>query len=163
LLLNIHFHMLFLDGVYIDRPDGSARFRWVKAPATQELTQLAHSIARRVGRFLERQGLVERDAENSYLAGDTLDEDPMNQLSGHSITYRIGVGPQAGRKVFALSAYSRPSEGRGHRKGTQAVAREPGATDGRVHLIPKTDRSIQESAPRRRGRDTVCRAVRMGL
>ena len=26
----------------------------------------------------------------------------MNQLLGHSITYRIAVGPQAGRKVFAL-------------------------------------------------------------
>jgi hypothetical protein len=29
---NIHFHMLFLDGVYIDSPHGPrARFRWVKA------------------------------------------------------------------------------------------------------------------------------------
>jgi hypothetical protein len=93
--------MLFLDGVYIGRPDGSARFRWVKAPATQELTQLAHSIARRVRRFLERHGLLERDAENSYLAGDTLDADPMNQLLQHSIMYRIAVGPRAGRKVFA--------------------------------------------------------------
>jgi hypothetical protein len=100
--LNIHFHMLFLDGVYIDRPDGSARFRWVKALTPPELTQLAHSIARRVGRLLERQGLLERDAENSYLAADTLDEDPMAQLLGHSITYRIAVGQQAGCKVFTL-------------------------------------------------------------
>lgn len=29
--LNIHFHMLFLDGVYVDRLDGSARFRWVSS------------------------------------------------------------------------------------------------------------------------------------
>ena len=27
--LNIHFHMLFLDGVYVDQPDGTVRFRWV--------------------------------------------------------------------------------------------------------------------------------------
>lgn len=100
--LNIHYHMLFLDGVYVDQPDGSARFRWVKAPTTQELTQLAHTIGQRVGRFLERQGLLERDAENSYLTGETVDEDPMTQLLGHSITYRIAVGPQAGRKVFSL-------------------------------------------------------------
>ncbi len=26
----------------------------------------------------------------------------MDQLLGHSITYRIAVGPQAGRKVFTL-------------------------------------------------------------
>ena len=100
--LNIHFHMLFLDGVYVDRPDGAARFRWVKAPTTEELTQLAHTIAHRVGRFLERQGLLERDAENSYLSGDAVDDDPMSQLCSHSITYRIAVGPQAGRKVFTL-------------------------------------------------------------
>ncbi len=39
--LNIHLHMLFLDGVYIDRPDETLRFCRVKAPTTQELTQLA--------------------------------------------------------------------------------------------------------------------------
>ena len=94
--------MLFLDGVYVERPNGTARFRWVKAPTGQELTQLAHTIAHRVGRFLERQGLLERDAENSYLSGDAVDDDPMSQLCGHSITYRIAVGPQAGRKVFTL-------------------------------------------------------------
>ena len=64
--------------------------------------QPAHTIAQRVDRLLERQGLLGRDAENSYLAGDTADDDPMAQLPGHSITYRITVGPEAGRKVFTL-------------------------------------------------------------
>lgn len=91
--------MLFLDGVYIDGPGGTARFWWVKAPTRAELTRLAHTIAHRIGRFLERQGLLERDAENSYLASDAVDEDAMMQPLGHSITYRIAVGPQAGRKV----------------------------------------------------------------
>lgn len=100
--LNIHFHMLFLDGVYVDRPNGSARFRWIKTPTSVELTQLAYTIAHRVGRYLERQGLLERDAENSYLASDAVEDDPMNPLLEHSITYRIAVGPQAGRKVFTL-------------------------------------------------------------
>jgi hypothetical protein len=43
--LNVHFHMLFLDGVYVERPDGSLLFRWVKAPTGAELTRLAHTIA----------------------------------------------------------------------------------------------------------------------
>jgi hypothetical protein len=30
--------MLFLDVVYVERPDGSVRFRWVKAPTSAELT-----------------------------------------------------------------------------------------------------------------------------
>ena len=29
--------MLFLDEVYVERPDGSLRFRWVKAPTSAEL------------------------------------------------------------------------------------------------------------------------------
>jgi len=41
----------------------------VKAPTSAELTQLTHTIARRVGRFLERQGLLERDADDCMDAG----------------------------------------------------------------------------------------------
>jgi hypothetical protein len=58
----------------------------VKAPTSAELAQLTHTIAHRVGRFLERQGLLERDAENSYLAGDGVGGGPLDQLLGHSIT-----------------------------------------------------------------------------
>lgn len=31
-----------------------------------------------------------------------MDDDPLHQLLGHSITYRISVGPHQGRKVFTL-------------------------------------------------------------
>jgi len=99
--LNIHFHMLFLDGVYVGEAGSSARFRCVKAPTSAELTQLTHTIAHRLARYLERQGLLERDAEHSYLTLENSEEDPMDQLRGHSITYRIAVGPGQGRKVFA--------------------------------------------------------------
>jgi hypothetical protein len=109
--LNLHFHMLFLDGVYVEHPDGAVRFRWVPAPTSAELTALAQRIAQRVGRFLQRRGLLEQDAENAYLAGGEADEDPMVSLFAPSITYRIAVGPQAGRKVFTLQtlpAYEEP-------------------------------------------------------
>jgi hypothetical protein len=97
--------MLFLDGVYIGGDHGPARFRWVKAPTHSELTQLTCTIAQRVGRYLERQGLLVRDADNSYLTAEGVDADsesPINQLLGSSITYRIAIGPQQGRKVFTL-------------------------------------------------------------
>ncbi len=54
--------MLFLDGVYVERPDGSVRFHWVKAASGTELTRLTQMLARRIGRHLERQGLLERAA-----------------------------------------------------------------------------------------------------
>lgn len=87
-------HMLFLDGVYVAGCGSTAWFRWVKAPTSVERTRLTDTIERRVARFLERQGLLERDAENSCLASDAVDDDPMDQLMGHSITYRIAVGPK---------------------------------------------------------------------
>jgi hypothetical protein len=73
--LNVHFHMLFLDRVYIDRADGGLRFCWVKAPTSAELNQLTQTLARRIGRYLERPGLLEWDAENSYLASDAVGDD----------------------------------------------------------------------------------------
>jgi len=103
--LNIHFHMLFLDGVYADKKHGASGFRWLKAPTSDELTQLTHTIAHRAARYLERQGLLVRDAGNSYLTAEGADinnEVPINHLLGSSITYRIAMGPQQGRKVFTL-------------------------------------------------------------
>jgi len=92
--------MLFLDGVYVTGTNGaSARFHRDNEPSSRELTQLAHTLAHRVGRYLERQDWLERDAENDYLALDTADNDPLSVLQGHSITYRIALGPQAGRMV----------------------------------------------------------------
>jgi len=71
-------------------------------------------------RFLQRWGLLEHDAddcmdaggratqgavaENSYLAGEVAEAGPLDQLRAQSITYRIAVGPQAGRKVFTLQS-----------------------------------------------------------
>ena len=74
----------------------SARFRWVRAPTSDELTQLTHTIVHRLARYLERQRLLVRDAEHSYLTLENADEDAMDQLRGHSITWGIAVGPQQG-------------------------------------------------------------------
>ncbi len=61
--------------MYIERADGGLRFCWVKAPTSAELNQLTQTLARRIGRYLERQGLLERDAENSYQASDAVGDD----------------------------------------------------------------------------------------
>ena len=98
--------MLYLDGVYVeDNKYGSAmRFQWIKAPTNEELSRLTHTIAKRIGRYLERQGLLERDAEHSYLNANAIEDeqDPMHQLHGASVTHRIAVGPRQGSKVFTL-------------------------------------------------------------
>ena len=99
--LNIHFHILFLDGVYAyrDKP----RFQPVKAPDKGELEDLVQLISKRVGRCLERQGLLEQDTESAWLDLDPAeDTDAMPQILGSSVSYRIAVGPQQGRKAFMI-------------------------------------------------------------
>ena len=58
----------------------------MKAPTSAELTAVAGRIASRVGRFLERQGLLERDAQSASLSEIALDDEPMQALLAHSIT-----------------------------------------------------------------------------
>ena len=101
--LNIHFHMLFLDGIYVDGAGSTTRFRCVKAPTNDELTQLTHTTVHHIARFLERQGLLEPDAENSHLALDTVDEDPMDQLLGHSDYLPHRRGARAGAQGIYLA------------------------------------------------------------
>ncbi len=101
--LNIHFHILFLDGVYVYRDNRPPRFKRVKAPAKDELEDLVQLISRRVGRCLERQGLLEQDAESAWLDCDPAeDTDAMPQILGSSVSYRIAVGPQQGGKAFMI-------------------------------------------------------------
>jgi len=46
--LNIHFHMLFPDGIYV-RADGAPFFRRLKPPTSAELDVLIHRISHRIG------------------------------------------------------------------------------------------------------------------
>jgi hypothetical protein len=80
-------------------------------------------IASRVGRFLERQGLLERDAESTCLSELVLDDEPMEALLAHSITYHIAVGPCAGRKVFTLQSLPAGDEPSGSSPATEPAVR----------------------------------------
>ena len=82
------------------------RFHRVKAPTIEELSSLVHQLSHRVTRVLEKKGWLQRDDENTYLLLDAIDQedDALGQLQGHSITYRIAMGPQKGRKVFTLQS-----------------------------------------------------------
>lgn len=77
--LNVHFHMLLLDGVYDVREENNLRLHRTRAPASAQLMRLAATIARRVCR-----------------------EDGLDAVRMHAITYRIAIGPHAGRKVTTV-------------------------------------------------------------
>lgn len=61
--LNLHFHMLYLGGVY----DSNGYFWPVRPPTKEDLDVIALTIAIRVSRFLEKAGYLVRDAESEHL------------------------------------------------------------------------------------------------
>src|SRR5690606_2839778 len=94
--------------------EGRLRFVPVPAPTSAELNRLVQRIAERIGRSLERSGLIARDIENAYLTFDPAEEAPINSLLGASITYRIATGPREGQKLFTLQTL--PGEPDGARR-----------------------------------------------
>ena len=100
--LNVHFHMIFLDGVYVDDVDseGGQRFVPVRKLHVADITRLAHLMSVRIARFLSRTGLIEADAENSYLSASPDGE--MTDHQSYSIMYRISTGFQKGKKIFSV-------------------------------------------------------------
>ena len=55
--LNIHFHILFLDGVYELDSDGViAKFHAIETPTSVEMNRLLHRISGRIASLLEREG-----------------------------------------------------------------------------------------------------------
>ena len=111
--LNLHYHLLFLDGAYTQGDSGRLEFRRSREPTNEELTVLAETLARRIGRYLMRRGYLTQDAENndenSYLADGLTEGGAVEELTDgrpprSSITYRIAVGPQKGRPVYRLQS-----------------------------------------------------------
>jgi len=118
--LNVHFHMIFVDGVYVTEGSGAPVFRAVRSPGAGELQALVQRLAEGIGRLLEKRGLIERDAEHGWLSGEPVQAGSLDELIGHCITWRIAVGPRAGQKVFTLQTVAAQGEGEGRSGAAQA-------------------------------------------
>ncbi|MFM7119329.1 MAG: transposase zinc-binding domain-containing protein, partial [Gammaproteobacteria bacterium] len=97
--LNVHLHMLILDGVYTLEQNGP-RFHRVGAPDPQTLERLLNRLIRRIVRRLTRDGLLIEDPEQPWL--DLEPADTLDQLNAASIRYRIAVGHGAGGRTLTL-------------------------------------------------------------
>lgn len=97
-----------LPGLYVIRcycgagDNSSQVFRRVNAPGKTDLEAVLQQLSTKLARMLVKEGMLTQDSENSYLMLVHLEADPMQQVQGHSISYRIALGPQQGKKVFTL-------------------------------------------------------------
>jgi hypothetical protein len=106
--LDPHFHMLALDGIYLENGAEAPVFRRVLAPDEREVARVARRVRQRVGKLLKARGL---DSEADAYGVDRLwDEQPLlAELYSASVSGRVATGPRAGRGVIRLGA--QPGEG----------------------------------------------------
>ena len=101
--LNVHLHLLVLDGGYAFS-DGTAQFHCALAPPQAELERLLDTFVRRITRTVVRAGALGEDPEQSWL--DLEQGSALERLAASAVRYRISVGPQAGRKTMTLRSAS---------------------------------------------------------
>jgi len=104
--LNVHFHTLALDGVFVRSPGGRLAFHAACGPSDAEVAEMLTRIRRRVGRLLRRRGLAP-DADGMGGA------DPVAEVSlalasivGASVQGRVALGVRAGAPVRRLGGRS---------------------------------------------------------
>ncbi|MBW2212634.1 MAG: transposase [Deltaproteobacteria bacterium] len=97
--LNVHFHTLAVDGVFVREPDGSLSFAAAKAPTDDEVEALLGVIRKRVLRLLVRRGLLcEEGGESSH----EMEAPPLHALYAASVRQRVAMGRRAGATVLRL-------------------------------------------------------------
>lgn len=103
--LNIHLHALVLDGVYHSGTEGAPVFHAAPALTGEELQALLGKLITRILRRLTREGHLVEEEGVTYVADAHGIVDPDNVLAplqAASCTYRIALGPRAGRTVLSL-------------------------------------------------------------
>jgi len=99
--LNVHFHSLVLDGVYVTRPTSAPRFVALPPPSDHELRLTARRIACRIRTLLFRRGLT--DDVDPVEADHLAEEHPLLALLGGAAVHgRAALGNRAGRRPVRL-------------------------------------------------------------
>jgi Putative transposase len=103
--LNVHPHMLILDGVYSQEAHGP-RFHLVSAPDPKTLERLLNRLAERIIRRLSRDGLLLEDTDQpqAELGLNRETAGTLDQLNAASVRYRIAVGQVAGGRTLTLKS-----------------------------------------------------------
>jgi hypothetical protein len=109
LQLNLHFHVIVLEGVYLDRTDQGLKPRFVPSepPTDTDIAAVIQKISRRVIRTLRRLGYLDAGTETPVATGyDPLrDHEPvLARTMAASVQQRIAGGERAGQPVRRIGA-----------------------------------------------------------
>src|SRR5215475_7768190 len=100
--VNLHFHCVFMEGVYLDRTEAGLKPRFVQAepPSDADIATVLQKLSHRVIRMLRRLGYLEAGIEAAVATGydplrDTAPE--LARTMAASVQHRIAGGERAGQ------------------------------------------------------------------
>jgi len=107
--LNLHYHVVFLEGVYLDRTEAGLKPRFLKGepPSDADIAAVLQKISRRVIRTLRQWGYLETSSAAAVATGyDPLrdDEPELVRTMAASDTQRIAFGERAGQHVRRIGS-----------------------------------------------------------
>jgi len=103
--LNVHLHLVVLDGVYVERADGSLRWHRVQAPTTAEVERLLERVGRRVEAWLARRA-GRRVPRVQVLGGQVFGLPPRcAAYDGYNLHGGVAVGARDRRGLERLCRY----------------------------------------------------------
>ena len=99
--MHVHYHVVFLEGVYLDRTEAGLKPRFIKGepPSDADIAEVLQKISRRVIRALRQWGYLETDIDVAVAIGyDPLrdDEPELARTMAASVKQRIACGERAG-------------------------------------------------------------------
>src|SRR2546427_1395720 len=107
--LNVHFHVVFLEGVYLDRTEAGLKPRFVKVepPTDADIADVVQKISRRVIRTLRRLGYLEAGIDAAVATGydPLMDDEPvLAHTLAASVQQRVAFGERAGQQVRRIGS-----------------------------------------------------------
>jgi hypothetical protein len=107
--VNLHFHCVFLEGVYLDRTDQGRkpRFLTVEPPSDADVADVMQKISHRVIRKLRHLGYLEVGGDAAVATGDAplVDDAPaLARTLAPSVQQRMAFGERAGQRVRRIGA-----------------------------------------------------------
>lgn len=102
--LNVHFHALVLDGVFVPTGDGTLGFRPLGRLTTLDVEEVLATIEPLIARRFHRRGLS-ADAEETGATDAWADEAPvLAGLAAASVQGTVGLGPRRGARPSRVGA-----------------------------------------------------------
>ncbi|MFQ5505664.1 MAG: hypothetical protein ACE5F1_12840 [Planctomycetota bacterium] len=135
LRLNVHFHALFLDGVFVRPLFGEPRLHTVRPLRDEDVARLTKALRHRILRFLRRKGRLSGEDEPEPVPEN---EPLLAACYAAAVQGRVALGVSAGRPVTRIG--SRPDPVPEIKPGTLCAPR-------RLLAARRRSRSSRSSPP----------------